>query len=63
MTATARLVAQVAVATQIGPCDLLAAPPAVFDAIVEILREQSEEQEKQARETRLKDRLRKQMGR
>lgn len=63
MTATARLVAQVSVATQIGPTDLLAAPPAVFDAIVDLLREQSEEQEKQQRESRLKDKLRKQMGR
>jgi transaldolase len=63
VTATARLVAQVAVATQIGPCDLLEAPPSVFSAILEVLREQSEEQDKQARETRLKDKLRKQMGR
>lgn len=39
------LVAQVAVATGISPNELLECPPRVFEAIVEVLREQARQNE------------------
>ena len=47
-------VAQISLATGIGPADLLAAPPEVYAAIVQILDEQS----RQARRNDLRERLR-----
>ena len=40
------LVAQVAVATNISPLDLLECPPEIFNAIVVVLKEQAREAEK-----------------
>jgi hypothetical protein len=43
------LVAQVAVATSISPIDLLECPPAIFNAMVQVLKEQAREAEKAQR--------------
>jgi hypothetical protein len=40
------LVAQVAVATSISPNELLAAPPEIFWAMVQVLRDQQDELER-----------------
>jgi len=53
----ARLIAQVAIATSIGPNDLISAPPQVFDAIVEQLDKQRKEQEMEERRQKLRSRL------
>jgi hypothetical protein len=45
-------VAEVAVATSISPNELLAAPPTVFWAIVEVLREQTRQAEEQQRKAK-----------
>jgi hypothetical protein len=58
ITATARRIAQVAVATSIGPNDLISAPPQVFDAIVELLEKQAEDQKIEERKQKLRSRLR-----
>lgn len=46
-----------AIATQIGPSDLLAAPPRVFNAIVQLLAEQAEEADREERMARLRDKF------
>jgi hypothetical protein len=41
-------------ATKIGPSDLLAAPPQVFEAILELLHEQRQAERQEALKSRLK---------
>jgi hypothetical protein len=43
------LVAQVAVATSISPVDLLECPPEVFNAMLQVLKEQARDAEKAQR--------------
>lgn len=43
------LVAQVAVATSISPVDLLECPPEIFNAMLQVLKEQAREAEKAQR--------------
>lgn len=52
-----RLIAQVSIATSIGPNDLLSAPPQILDAIVEQLEKQRKEQEMEERRQKLRSRL------
>ena len=58
-----RLVADVSIATGIGPNDLLSAPPEVFDAIVALLEERAEQENRQARTEQLRSRLNSAVGR
>lgn len=57
------LVADVAIKTGIGPADLLAAPPEVFEAIVIRLNDQAEAEQRQHKKEELRSRLRKSAGR
>lgn len=52
------LVARMALATEIGPADLLAAPPEVFARMVDLVRERQKAEQEQKLRDRLRSKLR-----